>query len=167
MGSTTRNRNAALLGSSFSILATSKCLFPIVLIPLIFSMWSPTNMPSILLTMLPSLIRLMNAKPAPLSVIVKPNASSSFMTSTSLGRPFTWAKIKSSKPIWPPNKRDISTLCVFSVQNSIYKKQSRKLSTLFIQQLVAQHWWILKAQGNMTEDKSWASLTIPTVGTLV
>ena len=72
--------------------------------------------------MLPSLILLMKAKPAPLSVIVSPRASSDLIISISFGRPFLWANIKSSSPICPPRSFDISTLCEFSVQKRIWKK---------------------------------------------
>ena len=71
-------------------------------------------------TQLITLMRLMNASPAPLSVIVRPSASSDFSTSTTLGWPLTWAKMKSSRPIWPPSSRVMSTLCVLRVQNRIW-----------------------------------------------
>ena len=75
-----------------------------------------------LLMMLPSFIRLINAYPAPLSVMVRPNASSVLTISISFLSPFLWANMKSSRPICPPNKWLMSTLCVFSVQNRICKK---------------------------------------------
>lgn len=68
----------------------------------------------------PSLILLINANPAPLSVIVNPSASSDFTISISFGRPFRCAKIKSSSPIWPPSNLVISTLCEFKVQKIIW-----------------------------------------------
>lgn len=76
----------------------------------------------ILSMMLPSLILLMKANPAPLSVIVSPSASSDLMISISFGRPFLCANIKSSSPICPPRSFDMSTLCEFSVQKRIWKK---------------------------------------------
>lgn len=65
------------------------------------------------------LFTLMKAYPAPLSVIVSPKASSVFVTSTSLVSPLTWAKMKSSSPIWPPSNFCMSTLWELRVQNRI------------------------------------------------
>lgn len=66
---------------------------------------------------------LMKAYPAPLSVMVSPRASSVFVTSTSFVSPLTWAKMKSSSPIWPPNNFCISTLWELSVQNRILTQE--------------------------------------------
>ena len=120
MGSTVRSKNVVPLGISFSFLATSKCRQPTNDSPSIFSIWSPTATRGTLSMMLPSLIRLMKAYPAPLSVMVNPKASSDLVTSTSFGCPFMWAKMKSSRPICPPSSRFMSTLCVFRVQNKIW-----------------------------------------------
>lgn len=65
------------------------------------------------------LFTLMKAYPAPLSVMVRPKASSVFVTSTSLVSPLTWAKMKSSSPIWPPSNFCMSTLWELRVQNRI------------------------------------------------
>ncbi len=119
-GSTSRREKVSPLGISLSALATSKCREPTILLSLIFSMWSPTHIPSILSIMLASFILLINAYPAPLSVMVRPRASSDLSISTTFGRPRMWAKIKSSSPIWPPRRRVMSTLCVFRVQNRIW-----------------------------------------------
>lgn len=67
----------------------------------------------------PHSLTLMKAYPAPLSVIVRPNASSVFVTSTSLVSPRTWAKMKSSSPICPPSSFCMSTLWELRVQNRI------------------------------------------------
>ena len=74
---------------------------------------------------LPSFILLMNAYPAPLSVMVRPSASSVLMISISFLSPFLWAKMKSSSPIWPPSRWLMSTLWVFRVQNKIWKHNPR------------------------------------------
>lgn len=80
----------------------------------------------------PSLILLINANPAPLSVIVNPSASSDFTISISFGRPFRWANMKSSRPIWPPSNLVISTLCEFKVQKMICKeKREEKWELIF------------------------------------
>lgn len=68
----------------------------------------------------------MKAYPAPLSVMVRPNASSVFVTSTSLVSPLTWAKMKSSSPICPPSSFCISTLWELRVQNKIWRKEIDK-----------------------------------------
>lgn len=69
---------------------------------------------------------LIKAYPAPLSVMVRPKASSVFVTSTSLVSPLTWAKIKSSSPICPPSSFCMSTLCELRVQNRIWKAEMDK-----------------------------------------
>ena len=63
-----------------------------------------TSIYSFRLMMLPSFILLMKAYPAPLSVMVRPRASSVLTISISLRSPFRCAKMKSSSPIWPPSK---------------------------------------------------------------
>lgn len=69
------------------------------------------------------LVTLMKAYPAPLSVMVRPSASSVLVTSTSLVSPRTWAKMKSSRPICPPRSFCMSTLCELRVQNKICREK--------------------------------------------
>lgn len=91
-----------------------------------------TSICGIRATMEPSFILLINAYPAPLSVIVSPNASSVLTISISLGRPFLCANMKSSNPICPPRSFFISTLWVFSVQNRIWNQWNTVLAVAVI-----------------------------------
>lgn len=53
--------------------------------------------------------------------MVKPRADSDLTISISFACPLIWAKMKSFRPICPPNNWLISILCVFNVQKRIYE----------------------------------------------
>ena len=93
--------------------------------PSIFSMWSPMSMRPTRSTRLPGRMRLTNASPVPLSVMVSPSASSLLTSSTSLRWPRTCANTKSSSASCPPSSFSMSILCVFSVQNRICTRPVR------------------------------------------
>ena len=146
-------------GNSLSCLATSKCLAPIILCPLMASMRSPMHTSGVRDSTLLSLILLTNAYPAPLSVTVRPRDASDFITFTSLVFPRTWANMKSSRPIWPPNSLLMSALWVLSVQKTICGKQREHM-------IITWHYWTrYHVSGSyFTQDKrclnSWHSVAV-------
>ena len=119
LGSISPSVSSVNCGSSLRSLATSWCLDPTMLRPLMDSIMSPMQTSGYRDTTLPSLTRLTNANPAPLSVMVSPREGSVLLMCMTLGEPLTCAYTKSSSPIWAPRRRAMSILWVLRVQKII------------------------------------------------